>query len=106
MRDDAAIRQQDFVGDGRGGLDDFDVEFALEAFLDDLHVEQAEEPAAEAEAQGVGGFRAEGEAGIVELQPVHGIAQLFVLRFAAGVEIAEDHLLDRLDSRAAARRRA
>ena len=48
----------DFVGDGRGGLDDLDVVLALEAFLDDLHVQQAEEAAAEAEAQGVGGFRA------------------------------------------------
>ena len=93
---DGAVGQQDFVGDGRGGLDDFDVELALQPFLDDLHVQQAEEAAAEAEAQGVAGFGLEGEAGIVELQPVHRVAQVFVLRLAAGVEIAEDHLLDRL----------
>ena len=90
---------------GRGGLDDFDVVLALQPLLDDLHVQQAQEAAAEAEAQGVGGFRLEGEAGVVELQFFQGVAESSNSVLSAGVEIAEDHLLAARGSRAAARGR-
>ena len=101
---DGAVGHDDFIGDGGGGLDDFDFVFAFQAFLDDLHVQQAEEAAAEAEAQGVGGFGLEGEAGIVEAQFFQGIAELRVFGVLAGVEIAEDHLLGRAVAGRAVRR--
>ncbi len=44
------------------------IEFTSEAFLYYLHVEQAEEAAAETEAECRRGFRREGERGIVELK--------------------------------------
>ena len=45
---------RDQVLDARRGGDQREVELALEALLDDLHVQQAEEPAAEAEAERAG----------------------------------------------------
>ena len=72
------------------------MEFAFESFLDDFHVQQAEETAAETKTQRVAAFGFEGEAAVVELQAIHRIAQFVVLGFTAGVEIAVDHLLDGL----------
>ena len=60
----------DFVGHVRRGLHQVDVGFLFEPLLDDFHVQQAEEAAAKAEAQGVAGFRFELEAGIVDRQLV------------------------------------
>ena len=47
----AAVGQRDLVLDGRCRGDEVQLELALEALLDDLHVEQAKEAAAEPEAQ-------------------------------------------------------
>ena len=59
--DDLAVGRGDFVADaGRGG-DEVEVVFALETLLNDLHVQQAEEAAAEAEAESGGAFRLEEE---------------------------------------------
>jgi hypothetical protein len=44
------------------------VELALEAFLHDFHVQQAEEAAAEAEAQRLRHFRLVHQRGVVQLQ--------------------------------------
>ena len=60
--DDGAVGQRDLVAHaGRGG-DEVEVVLALEALLNDLEMQQAEEAAAEAEAQRDGGLRLEGEA--------------------------------------------
>ena len=49
--DHLAVGQRHAIADaGRGG-DQVDLEFALQALLDDLHVKQPEEAAAEAEAE-------------------------------------------------------
>ncbi len=92
---------QDVVGDGGGGLDDLDVALAFEAFLDDVHVEEAQEAAAEAEAQGLAVDGGEGEGGVVEGEFLDGVAEVFKVRAFAlfvggGVEVAEDHLTRRL----------
>ena len=50
---------------GRRG-DELEVVLALEALLDDLHVEEAQEAAAEAEAERRRALRLEGERGVVE----------------------------------------
>ena len=92
--DDVAVGLRDLVAHaGRGG-DEVEVELALQALLNDLHVEQAEEAAAEAEAEGDGAFRLEEERGIVEAQFFERFAQLCVLVRVDGVEPGEDHGLD------------
>src|SRR2546425_2838031 len=53
---------------------------ALETLLDDLHVQQTEEPAAEAEAEREGGFRLVGERGIVQAELLDRVAERVVLR--------------------------
>ena len=53
------LRFFDFVGDVGSRLNEVDFVLAFEALLDDLHVQHAEEAAAEAEAEGVGRFRCE-----------------------------------------------
>ncbi len=78
---------------GRGG-DEVEVEFALQALLNDFHVEQAEKAAAEAEAQGDGTFRLEEKRGIVEAKFFEGFAQLRVLVRVDGVDAGEHHGLD------------
>ena len=91
---DLAVAEVDAVDDGGVGGDDVAVEFAAEALLDDLHVEQAEEAAAEAEAEGDGAFGVPGEGGVVELELFEAGADLLVLVRGDGVEAAEDHRLD------------
>jgi hypothetical protein len=57
-------------------------------------MQQAEEAAAEAEAEGDGGLRLEGEAGVVEAELFERVAQHGVLVRVDGVEAGEDHALD------------
>ena len=59
---------------GRGG-DEVEVELALQALLNDFHVEQAEEAAAEAEAEGDGAFGLEEKGRVVEAKFFEGVAQ-------------------------------
>ena len=78
----------DHVGRGR---DQVEVELALEPLADDLHVQQAEEAAAEAEAERAGGLRLVGERGVVELQLVERVAQRRVVVAVDRVEPGEHH---------------
>ena len=75
----------------RRGGDEGEVELALEPLAHDLHVQQAEEAAAEADAEGVGRLGLEGEAGVVELELVQGVAQVGQLVAVDRVEAAEHH---------------
>ena len=54
-----AALQHDFVNHRRRGGNQIHVELALQAFLYDFQVQQAQETAAEAEAQCLGNFRLE-----------------------------------------------
>ena len=54
--DHRAVGFIDLVADAGSGGDEVEIEFALETLLNDLHVEQAEEAAAESEAEGDGTF--------------------------------------------------
>ena len=56
------------VDDAGIGGDDVHAVFAAEAFLDDFEMEEAEEAAAEAKAQGDGAFGLIDEGGVVELE--------------------------------------
>ena len=91
-----AVGQHDLVLDRRRGGDEVQVELALQALLDDLHVEQAEEAAAEAEAERDRALRLVDEAGVVELQLLERVAQQRVVVAADRVEAGEDHGFGRL----------
>ena len=81
------------VAHRRGGGDEGEPELPLQALLDDLQVEEAEEPAPEAEAEGHGGLRLEGERGVVEAQLLQGVAEPVVLGVLQRIEPGEDHRL-------------
>ena len=74
-----------------GGGDEVEVVLALEAVADDLEVEEAEEAAAEAEAEGGGGLHLGGEAGVVELELLDGVAERDEVGGVDREEAAEDH---------------
>ena len=94
-----AVCQIDMVDDARVGRDDVHIVFAAQTFLNDLHVEQAEEAASEAESESGGGFRLIGERGVVELKFRHAETKLVVIRRVDRVDAAEDHGFDFLEAR-------
>ena len=80
---------------GRGG-DQIEVELALQPLLNDLHVQKAQEAAAEAVAQGHGGLRLEGQGRVVQPQLLQRVAQSLVVRAVGGIDAAVDHGQHRL----------
>ena len=82
------------IADAGSGGDQVQLVLALEAFLNDLHMEEAEEAAAETEAKGDGAFRLEEEGGVVEAEFFESVAEQRVLVRVHGVEAGEDHGLD------------
>ena len=103
--DPVAVPRLDAVGDVRRRHDQVEVELPLEPLAHDLHVQQAEEAAAEAEAERLRGLRLVEERGVVQLQALERVAQLRVLVGVGREEPGEDHRLDFLVARAAARPR-
>ena len=93
-----ALRGGNAVGDVRHGGDDIHVEFAVESLLDNLHVEQPEESAAESEAERQRALGLERERSVVELQLLERGAQVLVLVGLDGIDTGEDHRLDILES--------
>ena len=104
--DDGAVVAQDLVDDRGGRGDQVEVVLALQALLDDLHVEHAEEAAAEAEAQGLGGLRLVEQGGVVQAQLAQGVAQFLVGVRVHRVEPGEDPRLDLAETRQVLLRRA
>ena len=78
---------------GHGG-DDVHIELAVEALLHYLHVEQAQEAAAETEAEGYRRLGHEGERGIVELELFQRGAQVLIVRRVDGIDTGKHHRLD------------
>ena len=76
------------AGGGRG--DQLQVELALKALLHDLHVQEAEEAAAEAEAEGGRRLRLEGKTGVVEVQLLERFAQRWVILATQRIQAGED----------------
>ena len=97
--DQAAVGQRHAVANAGRGREQLEIELALEPLLDDLHVQEAEEAAAETEAQGGRVLRFIRERCIVELELRDGVAQVFVLLGDDRKEAGEDHRLHFLKSR-------
>ena len=87
------------VGDIGHGSDHVHIEFAAEALLDYLHVQQAEEAATETEAEGCRRFRLERERGIVQLQFLKRCTEIFEILRLNGIDAGEHHRLHFLESR-------
>ena len=94
-----AVGRRDPIQHARGGGHQVHVELALEAFLDDLHVQQAEEAAAEPEAKSRRRLGLEEERAVVELQLFERLAQLRILVALDRVEPGEDHRPELLEAR-------
>ena len=73
--------------------DQVEVELALEALLDDLHVEQPEEAAAEPEPERDRALGLVGEAGVVEVELLERLAEQRVVLAADGVDPGEHEAL-------------
>ena len=86
-----AVGLVDLINNARQRGDEVEVKFALKPLLNDLHVQHPEEAAAEAEAEGDGAFRLEGQAGVVELELFQRVTQVGVLAAVLGVDAAVDH---------------
>ena len=101
-----AVGRGHAVEHARRGRDQVHVELALEPLLDDLHVQQPEEAAAEAEAQRRRRLRLEEERRVVQPQLLERVAQLRVLAALDRIEPGEDHRLADLEAGERLRRRA
>ena len=99
------LRGGDAVRNVRHGRDDVHVELTVEALLDDLHVQQAEETAAEAESERQRALGLESQRGVVEPQLFERRAQVLVLVGLHRVDAREDHRLHVLEARDGLRRR-
>ncbi len=86
-----AILRHNAVDDVRGSRDEVKVELSLQTLANDLQVEQSEEAAAKAEAEGCGGFGLEGQRRVVELEALEGVAQVREVRSVDWVDAGEDH---------------
>ena len=94
---DAVGRRHAVQHAGRRG-DEVEVELALETLLHDLHVQQAEEAAAEPEAERDRRFRLVEERRVVQPQLLERVAQLRVLVSFDRVEAGEHHRLHFLEA--------
>ena len=86
----------DAVRDVRRGHEQVEVELALEPLAHDLHVQQAEEAAAEAEAERLRRLRLVEERRVVQLQPLERVAELRVVVGVRREQPGEHHRLDLL----------
>ncbi len=75
----------------RSCRDQIEIVFPLKPFLDDIHMQQAQEAAAESEAESLRGLRFILQAGIVELKLVERIMKVLELGRIARIQAAVDH---------------
>src|SRR6478672_6602605 len=94
-----AARGQNFVDHAWGSRDDIHVVLAPKPFLDDLHVEQTEEPAAKTEPERDRAFRLIHERGIIQPQFSDRGFQMFEIGGVDRIDPAEHHRMDFLETR-------
>ena len=71
--------------------DNIQIEFPLQTLLNDFHVQKSQEAAAEAEAQGHGGFRIEYQGRVVDLELFQGVPHVGVGLPFSWVDPGVDH---------------
>ena len=92
--DHRTVRLVDVIDDGRCRRDELEVVLALEALLDDIHVQEAEEAAAETEAECNRRLRLKDERRIVDLHLLERVLEVVVVRALDRVKAAVDHRVD------------
>ena len=75
----------------RAGGDQGKAELALEALLDNLHMEQSQKAHAETEAQRDGCLRGPRKRRIVDMELIEGVAQILVILVIDGEYAGIDH---------------
>jgi len=96
--EDLPVGARHAIDHARVGGDDVHVELPAQALLDDLHVQQAQETAAEAEAQRDGALLGEGQRRVVELELGHRVLQRLELGGVDGIDAGEHHRGDVLEA--------
>ena len=96
--DHRAVGQINVVDYARIRRNDVHIVFPAQAFLNDLHVEQTEKAAAEAESERGGSLRLISECGVVQLKFRHAEPELIVIRRVDRINPAEHHRFDLLES--------
>ena len=86
-----AVGHRQPVLDAGGGGDEVKVELPFQPLGDDLHVQEPQEPAAEAEAQGGAGLGFKSQRRVVELQFFQRVLQVGVVGAVGRVDAAEHH---------------
>ena len=86
-----AVRAVDVVDDGRRGHDESEVVLALKPLLYDVHVQESEEAAAEAEAERDGSLGFKDERSVIELELFERFTQIVIVLAVLGVKPAKDH---------------
>ena len=89
-----AVGERDLVLHARHRRHQIEVVLALEALAHDVHVQQAEEAAAETEAERVGGLWLPRQRCVVEGQLLERLAQVGIVVGIDRIETGEDHRLD------------
>ena len=89
----ASVGPKHLVFDRGRRRDEVERELALEALLDDLHVQQPEEAAPEPEPERDRALRLEGERGVVEVELLDRVAQQRVVLAGDRVDAGEDQAL-------------
>jgi len=93
-RDDRAVGERDLELHRRHRRHQLEVVLALQALAHDVHVQQPEEAAAEAEPERVGRLRLPRQRRVVEDELLERVAQLGVVVVVHREQPAEDHRLD------------
>ena len=88
------VRRLDLVGHVRRRHEQVEVELALEPLAHDVHVQQPEEAAAEAEAERLARLGLVHQRGVVEAQLLERVAQVLVAVGVGREEAGEHHRLD------------
>ena len=96
---DLAGRGQDTILDRWSGDQQIQIILALQALAHDLHVQQAQETGAEAEAQRGAGLGQIRQRGIVELELFERVAQVGIVGRLNRIDAGEDHRLGRAIAR-------
>ncbi len=86
-----AIGHVYFIDHTRVGGNDVDFVLTTQAFLNNFHVQQPQEPAAEPEAQCHRTLRSKGEGRIIQRQLFETVFELFVLRSIHRINATEHH---------------
>src|SRR6056297_2356066 len=96
---DLALDRRHPVNNRGGCGNQLNIEFALQSFLNNLHVEKTKKTTTKAKPQSKGVFRFKGKGGIIQTQFFQGVAQGIVLTTVNGIKTRKYHRFNHLVAR-------